>query len=94
MPARSFEDVGNGWGTSAAVAAAEHVNARTLRGIDQTDGLSKVMLMPMLTGARRILLESSHTRIAIQSMSLSSAIAPPSWLHTRCLSLRRARHAR
>ena len=27
---------GNGWGTSAAVAAAEHVNAATLLGIDET----------------------------------------------------------
>ena len=35
VPARPFESVGNGWGTSAAaVATAEHVNAATLRGMD------------------------------------------------------------
>ena len=27
---------GNGWGTSAVIAAAEHVNAATLLGIDET----------------------------------------------------------
>ena len=92
MPARPLKDVGNGWGTSAAVAAAEHVNAATLTR-DRRDGLPKVMLM--LTGARRrLLLESSHHSIPVQSMSLSSASAPPSWPHTRCLSLKRARHAR